>query len=158
LRGKPVYQHALAAVLASEVDVVIVVTGALQLSLPDSVVEVANPHWSQGQATSVQAGVYMAATLGVGTVVIGLADQPFVTTATWNALTRSRCPIAVATYEGARRNPVRLEASVWPLLPVTGDEGARTLMRLRASLVCEIPCDGSAADIDTLEDLKTWNS
>lgn len=158
LRGRSVVAWAIDAALAADLAGVIVVTGAVILDLPPGVVEVHNDRWAEGQATSLQLGVAAAAQRGADAVVVGLGDQPFVTPAAWTAVANFPAPIAVAMYDGVRGNPVRLDRSVWPLLPGTGDHGARNLMTLRPDLVSPVACSGSAADIDTMEDLRQWNS
>jgi molybdenum cofactor cytidylyltransferase len=167
LRGRPVSAWALDAVMAAGFTDVIVVTGSAPSEIGTLAADAAsgspthlhlahNGSWEQGQATSVHRGIVAASALGATSIVVGLADQPFVHPEAWRAVATAPAVIAVATYDGRRGNPVRLAAEVWPLLPHDGDEGARSLMRLRPELVQEVPCQGSAADIDTLEDLDRW--
>jgi CTP:molybdopterin cytidylyltransferase MocA len=161
-RISTVIERSLTNALAAEVGPVVVVTGALPDVVPESlaanVTDHHNPKWADGQITSVRAGIEAAQAIGATAVVIGLADQPFIDPSAWRAVADAPGPIAVATYDGQRANPVKLDADVWSLLPPTGDEGARALMRLRPDLVREVACEGSPADIDTTEDLRRWQS
>jgi molybdenum cofactor cytidylyltransferase len=161
LGGRPVWRRALDQVLDAGFDRVVVVTGAVELEVPAGVHLVHNPLWQSGQASSLQAAVRAAASMGADALTIGLADQPFVTTSSWNAIRTAdaACRIAVAEYDGRLGpHPVRLASAVWPLLGTTGDEGARSLLQLYPEWVCRVPCVGSTADIDTLEDLERWKS
>lgn len=168
LDGRSIVEHAVAAASAAAIGPVVVVTGAV--AMPGAVTElpgvtvVHHADWEQGQATSLAAALDAARELGADAVVVGLGDQPFVTVDAWRSVAASTSAIAIATYDGAMRNPVRLHRSVWPLLPRTGDEGARVVARMRPDLVEQVPCAGSPADIDTVtdlndaKDLRQWQS
>ncbi len=155
-------ERSLASAIAADVGPVVVVTGAVADVVPahlaDSVTVRHNRRWDVGQITSLHAGIDAARALGATTVVVGLADQPFIDPAAWRSVAEAAGPIVVATYDGRRANPVKLDAAVWDLLPTTGDEGARALMRVRPELVREVACTGSPADIDTTGDLRRWQS
>lgn len=159
LEGSTVLGRSVAAAIEAGLDETIVVAGAEDLTdlVPPGVTLVEHERWSEGIAVSLQVGIDTARRHGHEAVVVGLGDQPGVRPAAWRAVAAAVTPIAVATYGGRRRNPVRLASEVWPLLPVTGDEGARALMRVRPELVGEIPCEGRPGDIDTLEDLERWS-
>jgi CTP:molybdopterin cytidylyltransferase MocA len=164
IAGKPVVRHVLEAVAASGVSPIIVVTGAVSLEevlttpLPGNpdVVVTHNDRWRSGMASSLQCGLVVARQRGLAGVVVGLGDQPGVPASAWRQVADTDAPIAVATYHGVRRNPVRIHAELWDQLPHDGDEGARTLIRVRPELVAEVACQGNADDIDTADDVARW--
>ena len=162
VRGSTVFEHALANAVEAGIGPVAVVTGAVTLPALTrfpTVIVLHNDSWADGQATSLALGLGWADREGLGAVLCGLGDQPFIPAEAWRAVADadSNATIVVATYRGKRRNPVRLARSVWPLVPTSGDEGARTLMAERPELVLEVACVGNPADIDTAEDLLSWS-
>lgn len=158
-RGRPVVSWAVGHALDAGLAATWVVTGAVDLDglLPPEATLLANPAWAEGQATSLQAAVGAARRHDVAAIVVGLGDQPLIPASAWRAVASAGGDLAVATYHGHRRNPVKLSASTWDLLPVSGDEGARTVLRSQPDLVEEIPCQGDPVDIDTREDLLRWS-
>lgn len=166
LAGKPVVRWVLEAIADAGLSPVIVVTGAVDLAialadpLPNNpeVVMVHNERWRNGMAASLQAALVVARGRELEAIVVGLGDQPGIPSSAWRAVSGTPAPLAVATYGGERRNPVRIHAELWSHLPLDGDEGARSLIRRRPELVTEVACEGSADDIDTLDDVRRWQS
>ena len=158
--AESVFERALRHVGDARIGPIVIVTGSWspRAEQVSGATVVANDQWADGQITSVRTALDAADALGADRVVIGLADQPFITPDAWRTVADAPGPIAVATYAGRRGNPVGIDRSVWHLLPESGDEGARALMRIRPDLVREVACSGSPADIDTAEDLRRWQN
>ncbi len=123
-------------------------------------------HSQLGQAHSLQAGIREAMKREADAVVILLGDQPFLTPERLNELIRtyrktveySRLLDFVAfEYAGLKRPPVLFSKSVSAkLLELTGDQGARQLIRNDKLSGMAIPCDDKKVffDIDTKEDYQ----
>ncbi len=163
LRGRPLVSWALGAATASDLHPVVLVVGhrgdAVTRAATEGVVVVRSRRWRRGIARSLRTALEaLEPWAQVGAVAVGLADQPLVGTDAYRRLAgayRDGARLAVATYNGRRRNPVLLGRTLWPQARrLDGDEGARALMGDED--VVEVDCTdtGSAADVDTLDDLR----
>ena len=164
-RGRPLIAASLANLAEAPVDETVVVVGddagrLRPVCEPYGVRIVENADWRRGQSTSVRAGL-VALGAEVRAAVVLLADQPLVGAGAVERLVAAferGAEVAVATYDGERRNPVLFSRAVWPLLEaeLSGDEGARAVLRRHPDLVTEVSCDGvgDPADVDTPEDLR----
>ena len=155
--GKTVFEWALHSALEANIGPVAVVWGSVELPRyegSEAVTYLYNESWASGMASSVHRALQWANDCGLQSVVIGLGDQPCVPPSAWTAVANSNSPLAVATYEGVRANPVKLHAEFFALVPQTGDEGARSLLRSHPELVAEVPCTGSGIDVDLVEDIE----
>jgi molybdenum cofactor cytidylyltransferase len=158
-RGRPLVAWALDAALASGLAPVLVVVGyradEVRAALAGEAEIVENPEWEEGIASSLRAVLTALTTRpAVDAVCVGLADQPLVGAEAYRRVAATEAELVVPTYDGQPGNPVKLARSLWAeALELRGDVGARALARDRA---VHIDCTGtgSAADVDTLEDLE----
>jgi molybdenum cofactor cytidylyltransferase len=117
------------------------------------------PDYATGMAASLREGV--AAAWASQAVVICLGDMPLVTfDVIENLFAANAVPgspgIVVPTYRGRRGNPVLWARPYFDeLATLSGDKGARALLRLHAADVAEIPVqnDGILRDFDTQDAL-----
>ncbi|MEV7785359.1 nucleotidyltransferase family protein [Streptomyces sp. NPDC088106] len=164
-RGRPLVEHAVAALRAGGCARVHVVLGAradevrARASLPGCVL-VDNPAWELGMGTSLRAGLDSLAGTGAGAALTLLVDQPGIgpeAVARVRGAYDSPESLVAAAYDGVRGHPVLFGAAHWAGIAATatGDRGARAYLREHADRVALVECGdvAEAYDIDTEADL-----
>lgn len=165
-RGKPLLQHVLDAVAASQLDGGVLVLGARAetirqaVALPQGVAVALNPAYSSGQASSLRSGLESLAPDTAAAVVL-LGDQPTLDPAAIDAVVGAHQeglgPVVRARYhDGGSSHPVLFDRQVWEALTtLTGDTGARPLLRRHPEWLREVSVAGSTPDdVDTWEDYE----
>jgi molybdenum cofactor cytidylyltransferase len=159
LEGRPLLEHSLLTMSVAPVDCAAVVLGAEA----EEVVRVVDLHgikpvlcerWEEGQSASLACG--LAALADCDAVVVTLGDLPRLVPEAITRVVAARGSASAvrATYGGDPGHPVLLERDLLARLRnVTGDHGARNLLRSVASL--DVPCDdlGGGEDVDTPDQL-----
>ena len=158
LAGRPLAAYAVDAACASGLSPVVVVVSdervKAALGAAGPVTFVDNPAPERGISSSLQSALRALEPADeVGAVVVGLADQPLVGPDAYRQVAHAYddgARLAVAVYDGTRGNPVLIGREHWPeALALSGDEGARVLLRRYGAR--EVPCDGTGdpVDVDT---------
>jgi len=160
-RGQPMLRTVVEAVLATELDPVIVVTGheaeQVEAALAGLDVQfVQNRDFASGQASSVRAGIAAVPEWCDGAMML-LGDMPRVCPGEINALIDAfagETSIVVPQFDGRRGNPVIIGRAHFPVLDkLTGDKGARELLSGSGVTLVEMDTDAVLRDIDTPEAL-----
>lgn len=165
LDERPLLQHVLDNVRASEARGIVVVLGASaeaierEVDLRDVHV-IRNEHYQQGMGSSLKAGISALPPDADSTLIV-LADQPFVRSLTLDSLIaehrRSKAEIVIPTYRGFRGNPVLLDRTVFPeVMKLGGDVGCRAIFGDHPQGIVKLPVDdiGILLDIDRRGDLE----
>ncbi len=142
---------------------VVVVTGAAHEAVENVIADlplqlVHNPEYSNGQSSSLRAGVAALPDKAMAVLVL-LGDQPFVSAAIMRQLVQcwqsTHAPIIAPIYAGQRGNPVLFDRTLFlELLSIRGDQGARQLLSMQPERVRYVYFDDKRPlmDIDTPED------
>lgn len=171
LGGRPLLAHTIQHAIASNLDEVVLVLGHEAIRIGDAVGAwgqrlVINPDYASGQSSSLKVGLG-ALDPTTEAVLFLLGDQPQVTTETIDALLHAfretGGPIVAAEYDGMIGNPVLFGRELFPdLARLSGDEGARALVRASSASVVRIPVGNGEPprDVDTEADyaalLANW--
>lgn len=119
---------------------------------------VINPNFAEGQSTSLRSGIAALDADFAGAMVL-LGDQPQVTVRIIDrlvsAFTESGAEIVQPVFSDTPGNPVVFRRTVFPeLLAITGDRGARDVIKQKRDAVFRVPFPDLAVplDVDTDED------
>ena len=164
LAGRPLVVRAVEAALASPAWPVVAVLGAhaekirpLLAQFPVLIAE--NPAWNEGMASSLRAGI---ATLrefsrSLDGALLAPCDQPAFSAGVIEQLLAAHRStgrsIAAARYSGHLGSPALfLREHFAALAALTGEEGARTLLKVAADKVAAVDLPDLAIDLDTPAD------
>ena len=163
--GRPMVARVVDAVLASQARPVLVVTGhrsaEVQAALAGRPVRfVAAPEYAAGLSASLRAGLAAVPAASPGALVV-LGDMPLVTGGTIDRLIEAYDPdegrsIVAPVHDGQLGNPVLWDRRFFPaMMALTGDSGAKSLLRQNADAVAELVADATVLrDFDTEESLR----
>jgi molybdenum cofactor cytidylyltransferase len=163
--GRPLVRHAAEALLASQVERTVVVTGhmaeAVEAALADLPLDFArNPSFTTGMSSSLRAGLD-ALPPDLDGVLVALGDMPRVSARLIDRMIAAFSPqegraIVVPTAARKRGNPVLFaSAFIEPIRRLQGDVGARAIVAQHEDVVVEIESgdDAPLIDVDTPEAL-----
>ena len=160
-RGQTLIERVARTALASGLDPVVVVVGAhgemvraAVRTLPLLIID--NPHWPEGMSTSMHAGL-RALPGEVDAAILLLVDQPGLEAdhlkAIVEAYQTSGKPIVASSFQGRRTSPTLFDRSIFEdLLAIGGDEGGRSIVRVRSQQVEIVESVQDLADVDTTQD------
>lgn len=126
-----------------------------------AIVPVLNSQWQEGMATSIHAGINAleAKFPLIETVIITVCDQPFITVELFREMIalqqQTGKPIIASVYGETIGTPVLFHKSVFKeLLILSGDKGARQLLKKDTDRVGLVNFPLGMIDIDTEEDYE----
>jgi molybdenum cofactor cytidylyltransferase len=161
-RGRPLYEHALEALTASLAVLETIVVVQPGFAVPPEWPRcrfIVNPDHEEGMGASLRAGV-RAAPGDTDAYLVALADMPRITPELIASLIECYAAVGkpiVVPVSGARRgHPVMIGAGLRePLLTLTGDVGAREIIRAHPEMVGEFETEDEAVlfDVDLPGDL-----
>lgn len=155
--GRTLVEHAARTALASGAVEIVVVAGAdidaIREKLKGLAVKVVrNRDWAEGMAASIRCGI---GALGedIQCAVIALCDQPKITPELLRSLAErhfeTASPIVASSYDGVVGAPSAFGVDLFPsLMALTGNFGARDLIRHSTFTIATIAFSGGNVDID----------
>jgi molybdenum cofactor cytidylyltransferase len=165
-QGKTLLSHVVTEALKTPLQPVVVVTGAyhaeIEASLSGQPIDlVYNAQWESGMGSGIVVGLRQALSIepGLRAVVVAVCDQPYISSTLFQAMIVKRASsgkgLIACAYSGTMGTPVLFGQRYFKdLSKLSGDAGARQLLKRYPDDVATVPFPQGNIDIDTAEDLK----
>ena len=156
--------HVVTESLAASLQPVVVVTGAYHAEVDESLKGQAadivyNSRWETGMASGIAAGLDKALFLQphLQSVIVAVCDQPYISSALFLSLMEKHAVsgkgLIASGYSGITGTPVLFDQRYFTELSMlSGDAGAKWLLKRYPDDVVIVPFPGGGTDIDTEED------
>lgn len=162
--GKTLISHVIDEAEHAKIHAIMVVTGSnsdlIHMEIKDKkVVIVDNESWETGMASGIRAG--LSAILNqdnhIENIIISVCDQPFISRAIFASLidtkNKTNKGIVASFYQNITGTPVLFDKKYFgDLKALTGEEGAKKILRRYPNDVVAIPFEKGEIDIDTETD------
>ena len=164
--NKTLLQHVIDEALESGAETVVVVTGAnadeVKKSIRQEQVQIVyNNEWENGMASSIITGVKEAITLNndIEKLILAVCDQPFVSASLFEQLYHAQEEgvkhIVASSYSDTIGTPCLFTQKYFDaLMSLSGDEGAKKILKANNEDVAAINFPQGSIDIDTHEDYE----
>lgn len=166
-RGKTLLLYVVAEALEASLQPVVVVTGAYQAEIQDALTGlevniVHNPRWETGMASGIAAGLGEALSIEphLSGLIVAVCDQPYISAELFRSLMEKQAGsgkgLIASVYSETLGTPVLFDGRYFTELAVlSGDAGAKQLLRRYPDDVAAVPFPNGSIDIDTEEDFQT---
>lgn len=160
-KGKSLLEHVCDEALNARLYPVVVIVGAnadmlIKVFHPPGIEIVNNEKWQEGMGSGIFAGVskIFSMNIAVENIIIAVCDQPFVSSKLFQRLIEKKSKtgkgIVASAYAGTKGTPVLFNRKYCKdLLALTGEEGAKKILKLYDDDVAVVDFPQGEIDIDT---------
>ena len=167
-QGKTLLLHVVAEALKASLKPIVVVTGAYHAEIEASlqgqpVVPTYNAHWESGLGSGIVVGLQQALSIEprLQKVIIAVCDQPYISAELFQTLIKqfsvSGRGMIACTYSETLGTPVLFGQRYFnELSMLSGNTGAKQLLKQYPDDVASIPFPKGSIDIDTEDDFNCY--
>lgn len=162
--NKTLLQHVIDEAIDAGAAPIVVVTGSNTEEVSKGIKQaqlVLNENWKEGMASSIVVGVKKIITLNndIENIIIAVCDQPFVSADLFRQLYQTKTKSVKHNVASAYANTIGTPALFTQkyfdaLMSLTGDEGAKKILKANTDDIATIDFPQGNIDIDTKEDYQ----